>query len=500
MNAPYNPQAIAAQAVAETSTPKQKLPLFRELPPAKPYPFEALGAAREVVEAVTLRTQAPGAMCAQSVLAAITLATQAHRDIELPGGGTKPLTGLFASIAESGERKTSVDLLVLAPVYAVEKDLRNARESERAAYHNDHEAWRAAREAAKKKYKDNRAAIRDALAAVGTEPRPPRSEMLLIDDPTPEALVLHLRDGRPWAGIFPSEGGVLVGGAAFTDEKMMQTGALFNTLWDGAPIRRTRVLTGTAYLPGRRCSAHIMMQRVVADRLLGDAMLEGIGMLARMLTVAPESTIGTRLFREAAPHEGRVLAVYHDRLRDMLMREPQTMPDAPDVLTPQAMTFTDEARVTWVQFYNAVERDLAPGRLLNPIKAFGAKLAEHAGRLAAVLAFYANPESLEVNRDHAACGIELAKHYAGEMLRLAGSASVSPDLRLAHRLLNWWQARPAPEAHLATIYQRGPHGIEDGATARRIVGLLEQHGLIERLPPDTEIDGAKRRDAWTLAP
>jgi hypothetical protein len=223
-------------------------------------------------------------------------------------------------------------------------------------------------------------------------------------------------------------------------------------------------------------------------------------MLARMLTVAPESTIGTRLFREATPLEGRVLAEYHNRMKALLLREPQTEPDAPDVLAPEPMRFTTDAKALWVLFYNAVEADLAPGKPLHPIKGFGAKLAEHAGRLAAVLAFYDNPESLEVDRHHAACGIELAKHYAGEMLRLAGSASVSPELRLAQKLLTWWQARPVSEVHLATIYQRGPHGIEDAATARRAIAVLEQHGLIERLPPDVEIDGAKRRDAWRLVP
>ena len=324
--------------------------------------------------------------------------------------------------------------------------------------------------------------------------------MLLVDDPSPEALVLHLRDGRSWAGVFPSEGGILVGGHAFTEEKAMQTGALFNTLWDGAPIRRTRVLTGTAYLPGRRCSAHVMMQRVVSDRLLGDSMLEGIGMLARMLIVAPESTIGQRMFREPTPFEGRVLAEYHDRLKALLLREPQTAQGAPDVLAPEPMNFTDDAKTVWVAFYNSVERDLALGRPLHPVKGFGAKMAEHSGRLAAVLATWADPEGFVIDRHHVAGGIELAQHYASEMLRLAGAAGVSPELRLAHKLLTWWQARKSPEVHLATIYQRGPHGIESAPTARRAVEILEQYGFVERLPQNSILDGAVRRDAWVLTP
>jgi hypothetical protein len=56
--------------------------------------------------------------------------------------------------------------------------------------------------------------------------------MLLVADPTPEALVLHLADSRPWAGVFTAEGGILLGGSAFNDESRMRTGALLNTLWD----------------------------------------------------------------------------------------------------------------------------------------------------------------------------------------------------------------------------------------------------------------------------
>src|SRR6516164_724455 len=86
-----------------------KRPLFRPLPPAPEFPVHALGPLRTPAEAVQMRTQAPIAICALSVLAATTLAIQAHRNVELPAAGTRPLMGLFASVADSGERKTSVD-------------------------------------------------------------------------------------------------------------------------------------------------------------------------------------------------------------------------------------------------------------------------------------------------------------------------------------------------------------------------------------------------------
>jgi hypothetical protein len=491
-------EARGAEEPAGATAPDLKRPLFRPLPPASAFPMHALGALRDAAEAIQTRTQAPAAMCAQSVLGAATLAVQAHRDVELPGAGRRPLVGLFASIAESGERKTSVDRIALAPGYRVEEQWRQEREGKLNDYQNDLEAWEAARESAKKKNKGDRFAIREALDAVGPEPKAPPQAMLVQEDFSPEALVLHLRDARPWTGVFTSEGGTLVGGHAFNEEKAMQTGALLNTLWDGGTIRRSRVLTGNAFLPGRRCSMHNMMQRVVADKLLGDAVLDGIGLMARMLIVEPKSTVGSRMFRETPAECASVLRDYTDRMVALLMRDPVMAPDTQDVLDPPAMSLTADARAMWVSFHDAVETDLRHGGDLHPIPAFGAKMAEHAGRLAAVLSVYADPDTMEVNDDAMECGIALVQHYAVEMLRLHGGAAVSPDLRLASRLLAWWQGRPDPQCHLAAIYQRGLNAIGDAATARRIVTVLYEHGWLRRLPPGTAIDGAPRREAWEL--
>jgi hypothetical protein len=455
---------------------------------------------RGPVEAVQMRTQAPMAICAQSVLAAATLAIQAHRNVDLPGAGVKPLTGLFASIADSGERKTSVDRIALAPVYRMEEHWRAELEKALASYINDKEAWKATRDAAVKKHKGDRGAIKAALDALGPEPKEPPRPMLLVSDPTPEALILHLRDARPWGGLFTSEGGLLLGGTAFSDESRMRTAALLNLLWDGEPIRRARVLSGDAYLPGRRCSAHIMMQSVLADRLFGDTMLDGIGLLARFLVAAPDSTAGTRLFREPPAECRTVLGQYNERLKDILSTAPVFADGTTDVLDPPAMQISGLARENWVAFHDEAERDLTDSGALRPIRAFGAKLAEHAGRLAAVLAAYSDPECMEVGNEAMSCGIALTQHYAAEMLRLHSVGNVDPDLRLAAKLLAWWQAQSSPRLQLAAIYQRGPAALRDAATARRIVGILEGHSWIVRLPAGTEVDGVARNEVWELVP
>src|SRR5262245_53466541 len=130
MTLPFDAARLAAEAAARAHTPPDaKRPLFRPLPPSAPFPAEALAELRAPAEAIHTRVQTPMAICAQSVLGAATLGVQAHRDVELPGAGRRPLTEFFVSVAESGERKTTVDRIALAAVYQIEEAWRQDREA-----------------------------------------------------------------------------------------------------------------------------------------------------------------------------------------------------------------------------------------------------------------------------------------------------------------------------------------------------------------------------------
>lgn len=128
-------------------------------------------------------------MAAQSVLAAATLAAQAHADVRLPHGAVRPLSGFFLTIAGSGERKTTCDGLALRGVNQVEEQWRGEYEAAMQDYRRDLAAFKEATEHAKKhNKKQGRAAIKEALAAVGDEPREPPRPVLLVNDLTPDGL------------------------------------------------------------------------------------------------------------------------------------------------------------------------------------------------------------------------------------------------------------------------------------------------------------------------
>lgn len=103
------------QGEAESEGPR---PLTREDDASEPYPVEALGTLRQVVEAIAQCSRAPPALCAHAVLAAASLVTQAHADILLPSGQTKPLSLFLLTIAAPGERKRAVDRLAMGAIDA----------------------------------------------------------------------------------------------------------------------------------------------------------------------------------------------------------------------------------------------------------------------------------------------------------------------------------------------------------------------------------------------
>src|SRR5256885_690549 len=76
-----------AQSATELEEP---LPLRRPLPEAEPFPIRGLGILRDAAEAIHDLTQAPMAICGQSILAVASLVVQAHANVILPTGQFRP--------------------------------------------------------------------------------------------------------------------------------------------------------------------------------------------------------------------------------------------------------------------------------------------------------------------------------------------------------------------------------------------------------------------------
>jgi hypothetical protein len=489
----------ATITAAREVTPEPPRPLMRELPPADPFPVDALGDVLVPAgRAINDRVQAPLAICGQSVLAAATLAVQGHTDIELPTGQKRPLTNYYLTIAATGERKTAVDTEALWPVRRREAALRDAHVAEQHDYENSRLAWDKARDAAIKKAKGDRMRIKSALDALGHPPAPPLEPLLTCPEPTYEGICKLLAVGQPSLCIFSAEGGQFIGGHGMSDEAKLRTAAGLSAAWDGEPIKRVRSGDGITVLPGRRLAMHLMAQPDVAGVMLNDRLLADQGILSRMLTTAPDAASGTRIWREPSPESDAAMKRYGARLLDVLDLPLPLDLGTQNTLAPRTCPLSDAARRLWIAFYNHVESRVASGGELERVRGLANKLPEHAARIAAVLEMVRDIHASEVTAAAMEAGIELAQHYAAEALRLYGASRVNAELQLALQLLNWLLARDKPVVSLPCIYQHGPGAIRDKMRAAKVTAILEDHGYLVRIEGGAEIEGKWRRDPWRI--
>lgn len=475
-------------------------PLHRELPPADPFPVDALGetlgpAARAIQE----KTQSPDSICAESVLATASLAVQGFANVELPTGAIRPLSNFFVAVASSGERKTSADQCATAPVRDREASLASAYAQDREFFEMDLAAWEQQRRQVLNKKGTTRAAKREALEEVGPRPNEPLLPLLTCPEPTFEGLTKLFASGWPSLGVFSSEGGQFIGGHGMNQDNRLKTAAALSGLWDGEPLKRVRAGDPVATLRGRRLTVHLLVQPGIAAGLLSDPLLADQGLLSRLLVAAPESTVGTRFWRNPTHGAERNLRRYHERLSSILSRPLPLVEGTRNELNPRTLRFSRLARDLWIRFADHVERQMGPGGDYESIRGLANKLPEHATRLAGVVALFDDLELEELSEQDLARGIELAKFYASEALRLFEAGALDPDLALADHLLQWLQASwPEELVSLPDIYQRGPNGIRDQKRARAMVQILEEHGWLVPVRGGAAVAGTKRRDVWRI--
>jgi hypothetical protein len=474
-------------------------PLMRELPPADPFPVDALGdVLAPAARAIHDRVQAPLAICGQSVLGAATLATQAHANIELPTSHAQPLSSYLVTVAGTGERKSAVDREALSPVRMREATLREIHRTDVLAHRNTTEAWEAARKTAIRRGKGDRAAIRAALDALGPAPIAPLVPLLTCAEPTYEGMCRVLATGQPSIGIFAPEGGQFIGGHGMADDSRLRTAAGLSAAWDGEPIRRVRATEEVTLLPGRRIAMHLMAQPDVAAGWMSDPLLIDQGLMSRVLATAPEPASGTRMWHDPLPESDVAIRRYGARLMDILERPMPLAPGASNELAPRTLSLSIDARRVWIGFADHVERRLGASGELETIRGLANKLPEHAARIAAVLTLIRDIDSREVADAEIGAGIAIAQHYAAEALRLFGASRVNGDLREAQLLLRWLQTHwPAPRVSLPDIYQRGPNSIRDKAHAHRAVTILVDHGWLATAAAG-EVEGTYRREVWRI--
>lgn len=476
-------------------------PLLRSIPHGEPYPLAALGPLRDVMEAVADISQAPAAIAVQSALSVVSLAVQGFADVETLGGDA-PCSLFCLTIAESGERKSTCDRLLMQGVRDHEKTTATDHRAARDDFDVTHKIWTEKRkrliaDAAGAK-PDKAIAAQTDLKAIGPEPSAPLLPNLTAMDPTFEGLLKLYGASRPALGLFSDEAGGFIGGHAMNSDNRLKTMAGLSQLWNGEPIDRTRAGDGTQTYRGRRLAAHLMVQPVAALPLLSDPLAMGQGFLARFLLTQPPSRIGTRLKRDAGPNCAHIVERFGAHLSGILSADLPT-DGHPQELAPRRLTLSPDAKELLWRFHDAVERAQAEGKELEPLRAFASKAVEQAARIAGVLTLWADLDAAHITAQAMGWGVTLSQFYLGEAKRLAEAGAVSIETENAELLRRWLLERwDHGEITPRDVVRLGPNRLRESKSARAALAVLLRHDWLVELPEGTEVQGMARKEAYRI--
>ncbi|MCP4182432.1 MAG: DUF3987 domain-containing protein [Hyphomicrobiales bacterium] len=477
-------------------------PLIREIPKGKPYPIDALGPLQRAVEAVHDKTQAPIAIAAQSALAVASFAVQGFADVETLGGFA-PVSLYCLTVAQSGERKSGSDKLLMQAVRDFEAATAAEFKVNLAIYSTEKTIWELKHKRLMKGAAGTNAnkalEARAELDAMPNQPEAPLLPNRTATDPTFEGLVKLFAVGHPSLGLFTDEAGSFIGGHAMNSDNRLKTCAGFSGLWDGASINRTRAGDGASTLRGRRLASHMMVQPIAARPLLADPVANTQGFLARFLMCEPESAIGTRTRRGYDPASDTAIATFGVKLRTLVETSLPLREGTMNELEPPHLRFSNDAKELLLQYYEITEKDQAPDGKLAHVRPYASKTAEQAARIAGVMTLWTDPNATKITADTMANGIELAQYYLSEVERLVDAAIISEKVVQAE-LLKKWLTESWPDEYILPrdIIRKGPNSLRESEKAKSAISLLEKHGWLLRLAPGTIIRDKKRKEAYQI--
>lgn len=308
-------------------------------------------------------------------------------------------------------------------------------------------------------------------------PKPPPMPNLTFSEPTAEGMYKHLKVNHPSAGLYSDEAIGFFGGHGMSEEARGRTIEALCRLWDGAPLTRTRGAVGeSGFLAGRRLSTHLMMQPIIADKVLGDPLLQGQGFLPRFLICREPSLIGTRFLADRDPSASvdndPDIAAYCRRI-DELARQPLPVNDSGE-LEPRLLSIEGELFSVLCDLHDGIELELAPDGQYHDIRAFASKATENAARLAAIMAMVEGTDTISVT--HIERAGQLVMYYLETMKGRTEEAQQDQQERQARELLEWITRHGGKLSH--SDFKRLPSAYRSAKKARPLLDWLALAGYL----------------------
>jgi putative DNA primase/helicase len=478
---------------------------------SEPYPVEHFPpVAREAIEEYSRFGRQPLPMVAGSALAQMALAAQGLADVARDAQLRSCLSLYLMVVAQSGERKSAADRQFSRAARAWVRKACEERLPEfqrSAAMATDHkvraEGVKARIKAIAAKEDPESVAEHERLRQrlVELEQNPVLQIPLPVhayEDVNAASLAYALATGWPSAGLFSDEAGAVIGSQGLNEEGATGLLSLLNIAWDARDYVPTRKQAATAALRGRRFSAFLMFQPSLLPKLIEKG-ARNLGVLARFLISAPESTMGSRLYVEP-PETWHALDAFDAHIVRLLEHELPVDKTGPDKgllmrLDPPVMRLETTAKRVWVEFHDSIERELCQFGEFAEVADIASKAAENAARIAGVFKLFDQGRyGAQVETRYVQAGAAVAGWHLSEARRVFLDVDAPPEVLDARELAQWLAGRgreitdssgvpiidQAGMLAVREITRWGPNRVRDRTRRDDAIEKLEEAGHLRR--------------------
>ncbi|UCQ53887.1 DUF3987 domain-containing protein [Edwardsiella tarda] len=442
--------------------------------PIHVFPARVGHAIYEVVQ----HTQAPLPMVAAEILGVISLACQNRIDVCRLNNLRGPTSLFIVTIAESGERKSTVSKLLMKPIYQLEEQLFELYKQEITKWQYNVRIFKAEEKALMSKLKseirggkDPTITRRSLSMLQDSYPVEPVRYKLTFNDTTTAAIKEYLCYDWRSVGILSDEAGTIFNGYALNELPFV------NKMWDGATYSVERKNAPERLIKNARLTLSLQVQPVVINRYIerkGDV-AKGIGFFARTLISRPFSTQGYRQITNPVVSSEH-LPLFHERLME-IVNESITNKDERICLH-----FSPDAGQKWIAFYNEVETEMRLIGFLSDFKDYASKVAENMARIAALLHYF-NGDEGDISLTAVDAAIEISSWYVNEYIKLFSKPQEVNIVNADADELYWWikeycNRNFIPYMRKNTILQNGPDRFRKCSKANELLSILYYQGKI----------------------
>jgi hypothetical protein len=345
------------------------------------FPVDALaGIGREMVETVAEVNQVDPALAASIYMGALSACCAKKTRVSLVSH-EEPVNLYLISILDSGNRKSSTDAAMTAPLYEYQQMRQDETEPTIRDAVNDRKIKekrletlqkRASSEDDFKKRRQLEEEARDVSREIAENsvPTPPT---YLVDDITPEKLGDLMADHGERMAVMSAEGGILEIMGGRYDKNGNGNLDLFLKGHAGDPWATHRIGRESKAMRSPALTLCLAVQTGVVDDIGRNNQFRGKGLLARFLYSRCKSQVGYRE-RQTRGLPPSLVNQYREHIVS-LMGLPAT----------ERISLSRDGQALWDEFYNDVEKEMRAGESLYYLQDWGSKLPGAVARIAGLL-------------------------------------------------------------------------------------------------------------------